>query len=207
MNSLYIKHTKSLHYSAAILFVSFRLPGPRVSCGGRRLGGSSSRPSGRGAARRFPAPRFVSASVGLSESDLCGGPVALSFIFVSVVFLCCCHATSCAPHGLRYGRFGSGATPDQVDRTVTWRSSSCVFASLPPVHVVSLGSSGSRRRTAFFVISRTVVADLWLHVKLGCFCMVWYGPGDPTRHVRPLHGSYRIHQSCHMACSMKIRCQ
>jgi hypothetical protein len=79
-------------------------------------------------------------------------------IFVSVVFLCCCHATSCAPHGLRYGRFGSGATPDQVDRTVTWRSSSCVFASLPPVPVVYLGSSGSRRRTAFIVISRTVVA-------------------------------------------------
>jgi hypothetical protein len=25
-----------------------------------------------------------------------------------------------------------------------------------------------------------------------------YGPGDPTRHIRPLHGSYRIHKSCHM---------
>jgi hypothetical protein len=168
----------SCSYSAAILFFSF-LSGFRTHvcpvAGGDWAAAA--------AVRRAAAPRDDFQLRGSSRLR----SVSPSPTSVSVVFLCCCHATSCAPHGLRYGRFGSGATPDQVDRTVTWRSSSCVFASLPPVPVVYLGSSGSRRRTAIFVISRTVVADLRLHVKLGCFCM------DPViPHVTSAHSTGAI---------------
>lgn len=192
----------SAYYSCSFgchpfLFVSFRLPDPRVSCGGRRLGGSGSRPSGtRAAAPRDDFQlRDSSRLRSVSPSPTSEVGRWWRFHFPAGASLCLLFSFAVVtPRHARHTGCDTGDLDDWIRRQSGSGGSDGDLAFV--VVRFRFAATGPRCLSRFFGqpaahgLYRHLAdrgCNLWLHVKLGCLCM------DPViPHVTSAHSTGAI---------------